>query len=77
MWTSGSSISLDLAAAYWTVPMAEEDKEKTAFTVRSGKFKFNVMPFGLTNAVATFCALWTKFLLVYNGISYFVSWMTC
>jgi hypothetical protein len=27
--------NLDLAAADWTVPMAEEDKEKTAFTVRS------------------------------------------
>ena len=37
--------------------MHEESKEKTAFTVQSGKYKFNVMPFGLTNAVATFCAL--------------------
>ena len=44
--------SLDFQSAYWSVPMAEEDKEKTAFTVRSGKFEFNVMPFGLTNAVA-------------------------
>ena len=25
--------SLDLKAAYWSIPMAEEDKEKTAFTV--------------------------------------------
>mmetsp|Transcript_18225 Transcript_18225/g.23573 ORF Transcript_18225/g.23573 Transcript_18225/m.23573 type:complete len:1805 (-) Transcript_18225:1615-7029(-) len=49
--------SLDLMAAYWSVELDEEDKEKTAFTVRSGKFEFNVMPFGLTNAVATFCAL--------------------
>ena len=49
--------SLDLLSAYWSVPLGEEDKEKTAFTVRSGKLEFNVMPFGLTNAVATFCAL--------------------
>jgi len=27
--------SLDLAAVYWTIPMAEEDKEKTAFTIKS------------------------------------------
>jgi len=40
--------------------MSEEDKEKTAFTLRSGKYEFNVMPFGLTNAVATFCALMDK-----------------
>ena len=52
--------SLDLASAYWSVPMHEESKEKTAFTVRSGKYEFNVMPFGLTNAVATFCALMDK-----------------
>ena len=48
---------LDLQAAYWSIPTNKEDKEKTAFTVQSGKFEFNVMPFGLTNAVATFCAL--------------------
>jgi hypothetical protein len=59
--------SLDLAAAYWTVPMNEEDKEKTAFTVRSGKFEFNVMPFGLTNAVATFCALMDK---IFSGLQW-------
>jgi hypothetical protein len=59
--------SLDLAAAYWTVPMAEEDKEKTAFTVRSGKYEFNVMPFGLTNAVATFCALMDK---IFSGLQW-------
>ena len=37
--------------------MAEEEKEKTAFTTRMGKFEFNVMPFGLKGAVATFCQL--------------------
>jgi hypothetical protein len=58
---------LDLAAAYWTVPMAEEDKEKTVSTVRSGKYKFNVMPFGLTNAVATFCALMDK---IFSGLQW-------
>ena len=46
--------------------MAEEDKEKTAFTVRSGKFEFNVMPFGLSNAVATFCHLMDKLFAVYQ-----------
>ena len=58
--------SLDFQSAYWSVPMAEEDKEKTAFTVRSGKFEFNVMPFGLTNAVATFCHLMDKLFAAYQ-----------
>jgi len=56
--------SLDLVSAYWSVPMAEE--EKTAFTLRSGKYEFNVMPFGLTNAVATFCALMDKLFAGYQ-----------
>ena len=58
--------SLDFQSAYWSIPMAEEDKEKTAFTVRSGKFEFNVMPFGLSNAVATFCHLMDKLFAVYQ-----------
>ena len=57
---------LDFQSTYWSVPMAEEDKEKTAFTVRSGKFEFNVMPFGLTNAVATFCHLMDKLFAAYQ-----------
>ena len=52
--------SLDFQSAYWSVPMADEAKEKTAFTVRSGKIEINVMPFDLTNAVATFCHLMDK-----------------
>ena len=48
---------LDLQAAYWSIPMNEEDKE---FTVQSGKYEFNGMPFGLTNTVATFCALMAR-----------------
>jgi len=59
--------SLDLASAYWSIPLAEDDKEKTAFTVRSGKYEFTVVPFGLTNAVATFCALMD---LIFTGMQW-------
>jgi transposase InsO family protein len=47
--------TLDLQAGYWQIQLAEEDKEKTAFTVGNlGFFEAERMPFGLTNAPATF-----------------------
>ena len=47
--------SFDLQAGYWQVEMAEEDKEKTAFSVSGvGFYECERMPFGLTNAPSTF-----------------------
>ena len=46
--------TLDLASGYWQVPLREEDREKTAFSVGVDHYEFTVMPLGLTNASATF-----------------------
>ena len=46
--------TLDAASAYWSMPLHEQDKEKTAFSVPRGKFEFNVTPYGLCNAGASY-----------------------
>ena len=47
--------TLDAASGYWSMPLAELDKEKAAFSVPvTGKFEFNVTPYGLSNAGASY-----------------------
>ena len=63
--------TLDLKSGYWQVPIAEQDKEKTAFRTSSGQlFEFNQVPFGLCNAPATFSLLMDR---VLAGLH----WETC
>lgn len=46
---------IDIKSAYWHIPLNENSRELTAFTIRGrGLFHFKRMPFGLTNAPATF-----------------------
>ena len=63
--------TLDLKSGYWQVPIAEQDKEKTAFRTSSGQlYEFNQVPFGLCNAPATFSHLMDR---VLAGLH----WETC
>jgi hypothetical protein len=39
---------------YWQIKVAEQDREKTAYSTPDGHFQFKRMPFGQTNALATF-----------------------
>ena len=54
--------TIDLAQGYHQVPVAEADREKTAFRTSSGLWEFTRMPFGLKGALATFCRLMARVL---------------
>lgn len=46
--------SIDLSKAFWQIPIAKEDRDKTAFYVPGrGSLRFKTTAFGLTNAPAT------------------------
>ncbi|MEM7281681.1 MAG: reverse transcriptase family protein [Pseudomonadota bacterium] len=62
--------TLDLRAGYWQIPVAPQDREKTAFVTYEGMFEFNKLPFGLCNAPATFQRLME---IVLAGLN----WLTC
>ena len=52
---AGVFSSLDLASGYWQIPVAAEDRPKSAFcTPDGGLYECLKMPFGLTNAPPTF-----------------------
>uniref|UniRef100_A0AC35GGH6 Reverse transcriptase domain-containing protein n=1 Tax=Panagrolaimus sp. PS1159 TaxID=55785 RepID=A0AC35GGH6_9BILA len=46
--------ALDLASGYYQIPMADKDKEKTAFSALGELFQFVVLPFGLSTSPACF-----------------------
>ena len=47
--------TFDMNSGFWQVPMAEESKQYTAFTLGSmGLYECESMPFGLCNAPLTF-----------------------
>ena len=64
--------TIDLFSGYHQIPMATEDKDKTAFTTMFGNFNFKVMPFGLCNAPATFQREMNRIFFDLIGVCLFV-----
>lgn len=50
--------SIDMKDAFWQIPLAEDSRPKTAFTVPHNQF--TVVPFGLCNATQRLCRLMDK-----------------
>jgi hypothetical protein len=52
--------ALDCTSGYWTVPLAEEDRVKTAFSTTTCHYEYLRMPFGLKSAPSTFPRLMNR-----------------
>ena len=59
--------TLDLRSGYYNIPIADGDRDKSAFITRKGCHRFTVMPFGLTCAPSVFQRLMD---FVLSGLSY-------
>ena len=62
--------TVDLTWGYWNIPMAPEDKHKTAFITPNGLYEFERMPFGLMNAPAIFSRMM-------NAVLAGLTWRDC
>ena len=62
----------DAAQGFWQVPMAEESKSLTAFTMPQGHFQFLRMPFGLVNSPDTFNRCMREMLTGVDNVDSFV-----
>ena len=68
--------SIDLAWAFWQIPLKKCDGRKTAFACELGLFEWRRMPFGLRNASATFQQSITRALQKSNKDMEVSSWPT-
>lgn len=62
----------DLASGFHQIPMAPEDRWKTAFSDGTNHYEFNRMPFGLKGGPTTFQRLMNNVLTGLNGSELFV-----
>jgi len=62
--------TMDLTWGYWQVPIAEKDRDKTAFHSPFSFFQFRMMPFGLQGAPVAFQMMMDCFL---HGLQSFLA----
>jgi hypothetical protein len=64
--------AVDCASGYWQVPLAEEDRAKTAFSTPNGHYEFLRMQFGLKSVPNTFQRLMNRVFMGLLGNRCFV-----
>jgi len=66
-WPDHRGNTLNLRSGYYNIPIADEDRDKSAFITRKGCHRFTVMPFGLSCTPSVFQRLMD---FVLSGLSY-------
>ncbi len=61
---------LDINSAFWSIPMREKDRYKTAFVTQTGHYNWKCLPFGLKTSPAIFQRI-LRNLLKQNGLDDF------
>ena len=46
--------TFDINSAFWSIPIREKDRKKTAFVTQNGHFQWTRLPFGLSISLAVF-----------------------
>ena len=64
--------ALHCASGYWQIPLADEDRPKTAFSIPTCHYEYLRMPFGLKSAPSTFQRLMNNVLMGLIGTRCFV-----
>ena len=64
--------TLDINSAFWSIPIREKDRMKTAFVTQSGHYQWRCLPFGLKTSPAIFQRALAN-LIRRNGLSDFCS----
>ncbi|KAJ8353489.1 hypothetical protein SKAU_G00210560 [Synaphobranchus kaupii] len=70
----GSTVfsSIDLANAYYQVPLSEESRDLTAFITHDGLFRFCRVPYGLASAPSAFQKMMSIVLADLPGVEYYI-----
>jgi hypothetical protein len=63
---------LDCYSGFWKVPIKEEHRERTRFTVPFGHYNFNRLPFGLSNNPSNFQSLMDFVLRNHIGVQCYI-----
>jgi len=69
---SGSTLftTCDVSMSFYSLPLAPEDRPKTAFVTRRGQFQFRRSPMGISNSPAAFSRLMA---LALRGLTYLIA----